>query len=107
VRTLAALLLALVVLGGRSGAEEAPSPAPPGFAGEEMCASCHADLADAYAKTPHARPLADPARPEPLRGCEACHGPGATHAESGGSEHGPLQTFAKTAPAQARSVPCL
>ena len=82
--------------------------APSGYAGEDVCTACHQEQADAYAKTPHARALADPARPATERGCEACHGPGQAHAEAGGGKGvGNLQNFARTRSAVERADVCM
>jgi DmsE family decaheme c-type cytochrome len=82
-------------------------PDAPAYAGEELCVACHAEQAESYGKSPHAT-LADASRPEALRGCEACHGPGAAHAEAGGGKGvGGLRAFARTEPASERSAACL
>ena len=82
--------------------------AAPAYVGAEVCAACHPDQLESFGKTPHATPLSDPSRPEPLRGCEACHGPGAAHAEAGGGKGiGGLQSFAASRPSSERSAPCL
>jgi DmsE family decaheme c-type cytochrome len=102
---LAGLLLA--VAPGPAQADNPPAAAPT-YVGSETCATCHADLAEAYEKTPHAVPLAAATRPESQRGCEACHGPGSAHAEAGGGKGvGGLQTFAPTRSARERSAVCL
>ena len=99
------ILALLVAVVASAAAEEAK---PSGYAGEDVCTACHAEQADSYAKTPHATALADATRPEALRGCEACHGPGQAHAEAGGGKGvGGLQTFARTRPAAERSDVCL
>jgi DmsE family decaheme c-type cytochrome len=99
-----ALVAALVCLGATRTLADEPS----GWAGEETCAACHAEQAESYAKTPHAAALSNPSRPEPLRGCEACHGAGAAHAEAGGGKGvGGLQNFARTRAATERSAVCL
>lgn len=56
---------------------------PAGYAGEEACSACHEEIAKAFPKNPHAR-LDKPGRwkATPGAACEACHGPGAAHAES-------------------------
>lgn len=95
--------IALLLLARLAAA--ADEPASP-YAGEEVCRACHEEAADAYAKTPHAGPLADAARPEPMRACEACHGAGQAHADAGGSG-GDLETFARMRPAAGRSAACL
>jgi DmsE family decaheme c-type cytochrome len=99
------LATVLVCLAGLRGLA---SEGEPRYAGEDVCAACHVEQAESYAKTPHATPLAEPSRPETLRGCEACHGPGAAHAEAGGGKGvGGLQTFARSRPASERSGVCL
>jgi len=81
---------------------------PPSYVGEEACAACHTDQAEAYGKTPHAGPLADASRPEPLRSCEACHGPGSAHvAEGGGKGIGGLHAFVRGEAPADRSAVCL
>ena len=102
VRIAALLGTGLLLVGVAGAADDAPSP----YAGEEVCRACHEEVADAYAKTPHAAPLADATRPQAMRACEACHGPGQAHADAGGSGGG-LETFARTRPATARSTVCL
>jgi DmsE family decaheme c-type cytochrome len=88
-------------------AAESPAAAP-AYVGEEVCAACHAEQVESYGKSPHAAALADPSRPEPQRGCEACHGAGAAHAEAGGGKDvGGLRTFASSRPASERSTACL
>lgn len=102
--TRAAVLLYLVLAAGAAAEEAKPSA----YAGDELCTACHAEQAESYGKTPHAAPLADPSRPEPLRGCEACHGPGQAHAEAGGGKGvGDLQNFTRTRSAKGRSAVCL
>lgn len=83
------------------------APAPPGYAGEEMCAACHTEQAESYAKTAHGA-LSDASRPEAERACEACHGPGQAHADEGGGKGvGGLTAFAPSEPAAARAAVCL
>jgi DmsE family decaheme c-type cytochrome len=101
-----ALPLVVLVLAVPAWADDEKPPAA--FAGEDVCTACHQDRAESYATTPHAQPLADPARPEALRGCAACHGPGQAHADAGGGKGvGGLETFAASRPAAARSAACL
>jgi DmsE family decaheme c-type cytochrome len=94
-----------------TAAEDAPpaSPeAPARYVGSEMCVACHQETAEAYAKTAHGAELDDSARLPEQRGCEACHGPGAAHAEAGGGKGvGGLRTFAVSRPAAERSAVCL
>src|SRR5580658_1895543 len=55
---------------------------PPGYVGSETCAGCHADLAKAFAISPHHPVDVDAKRGWQGRACESCHGPGQKHAES-------------------------
>jgi len=55
--------------------------APADFAGAETCLDCHDDMAAELLQTVHGQ-LSDYQYPGLAIGCEACHGPGAAHAES-------------------------
>ena len=55
----------------------------PSFAGSEACAVCHEDIATAFARSPHHPVDTDKKREWAGRACEACHGPGQKHADSG------------------------
>jgi predicted CXXCH cytochrome family protein len=54
----------------------------PQYVGSEVCLACHEDVAAKIANSPHGR-LAEESAPA-RRGCEACHGPGSNHVNSGG-----------------------
>ncbi len=77
----------LVVLLGVSLATAAPMAAaetlPPGYVGSETCNGCHEDIYNGVAKSPHHVVDTDAKRGWQGRACEACHGPGQKHAESG------------------------
>lgn len=54
------------------------------YTGTKSCVECHADQTDHFATATHARlALADPKVGD--TGCEACHGPGSVHVNSGGA----------------------
>jgi DmsE family decaheme c-type cytochrome len=92
---------------GAAGAAPVATEAPR-FAGEDLCRACHQEQADAYDATVHGRVLAGESRPPDQRGCEACHGAGAAHAEAGGGKGvGGLESFAPSRSATPRSAPCL
>jgi DmsE family decaheme c-type cytochrome len=55
---------------------------PTGYVGSETCAGCHAELAKAFANSPHHPVDLDAKRGWEGRACESCHGPGQKHAES-------------------------
>ena len=59
---------------------------PPGYAGSEMCGTCHEDIAKAFAKNPHVILDTDKRRGWQARSCEGCHGPGAKHADSASAD---------------------
>jgi predicted CXXCH cytochrome family protein len=74
----------------RQGASVAIAPVPPEagaeYVGEERCRSCHRAEATQFAKTPHAS-LKIPG-PNPVTGCEMCHGPGKKHADGEAAAQG-------------------
>ncbi len=80
------------------------------FAGDQLCAACHAPEATQFAKTVHAK--AAPASATYGTGCEACHGPGKAHIEAmsaGNTDAGRKLIFsfkAKPAENAARCLNC-
>jgi DmsE family decaheme c-type cytochrome len=75
-------VLFLSAVGGWAQPAPAPPALPPGYAGSELCAVCHEDIAKAFAKSPHH--VVDIGKKQGFEGraCEACHGPAEKHAES-------------------------
>jgi DmsE family decaheme c-type cytochrome len=59
-------------------------PDPSLYVGAEICKSCHQPEATSYEHGPHWRTETDKKRGVQWQGCEACHGPGKAHVESGG-----------------------
>ncbi len=55
---------------------------PEGYAGAEMCAVCHEDIALAFVKSPHNQIGKVHGGKWMGQECETCHGPGGQHAES-------------------------
>jgi DmsE family decaheme c-type cytochrome len=76
------------------------------YAGSETCMECHEDNYASHMKNRHAV-KADPRTPAAGLGCEACHGPGAAHAESDGEE--PIRSLKADADesAEEKSAVCL
>src|SRR5579875_1970292 len=52
------------------------------FAGQDTCATCHANVAQKFGSNPHARLSLEHAGKGVT--CESCHGPGKAHVEGGG-----------------------
>ena len=55
------------------------------YVGSESCIECHGDSFGSLKANPHMI-TADPGRPGAVNGCESCHGPGSSHAETGDAE---------------------
>ena len=53
------------------------------YAGTETCITCHDEIGTIHEKGPHSKTELSKAGPG-FKGCEACHGPGKAHADSGG-----------------------
>jgi predicted CXXCH cytochrome family protein len=62
---------------------EAQTQAPQ-YVGSDACVACHDDVAGKIADSAHGK-LAQESATE-RRGCEACHGPGSNHVNSGGDK---------------------
>src|SRR5438105_11827421 len=56
----------------------------PQYVGSDACVACHEDVAGKIADSAHGK-LAEESAPA-RRGCEACHGPGSNHVNSGGDK---------------------
>ena len=75
-----AALLAVLLASTLTAAQTPARPA--GYAGSETCQTCHEDLFKAFQKNPHHVVEKGGKRTWQGMACEACHGPGAKHAES-------------------------
>ncbi|MBC7792144.1 MAG: hypothetical protein H7Z43_00420 [Clostridia bacterium] len=76
-----ALLLACV--SGSRTMVVPPTIAGATFVGSQECTQCHATITSGFHDATHARLSASSADAKMI-GCEACHGPGSTHVQSGG-----------------------
>lgn len=56
----------------------------PQYVGSEACLACHEDVAGKIADSAHGKLAQE--REAARRGCEACHGPGSNHVNSGGDK---------------------
>jgi predicted CXXCH cytochrome family protein len=76
----------------------------PGYVGSESCKVCHEDQFNNFLHTAHAKLEGQAGWKGKVVGCEACHGPGAAHAEEGD----PLKIISfKKMPAKQVSETCL
>ena len=63
-----------------------PQIAGANFVGSDSCEACHGMIVDRFATATHAKLVVDGIETVDA-GCEACHGAGSLHIESGGSAH--------------------
>jgi len=83
---LTATLLVLVFgLMQMPGAAQAGAPAQQGSINNDDCAVCHEEVVKAFDRNPHAT-LEKSKQYSMKNSCEACHGPGAAHADGGGDK---------------------
>lgn len=80
------LWMALALMACQGAWAEEPS----NYAGAETCYKCHKAIKQSgYANTTHGKIfMLNASGPEQALGCEACHGPAATHADRAGEEEG-------------------
>lgn len=55
------------------------------YVGTETCKGCHEEVGNKFAANPHSKTLTN--KRLDRQGCEACHGPGQSHAEAGDPEN--------------------
>jgi DmsE family decaheme c-type cytochrome len=87
-----------------------PSKDPAQYVGAEVCKTCHEDMPSkgfykGYEDSPHFVTTLDTKKGPEWHGCEACHGPGKEHVESGGDKS-KIFTF-KNSSAKEISARCL
>jgi DmsE family decaheme c-type cytochrome len=78
----AVLFVFLPLLPSFAQDQKQESSLPEGYVGAETCAGCHEDIAKSFEKNPHHALTGIKYKKFQDRACEACHGPGAKHAES-------------------------
>lgn len=101
-----AVVTAGLAIAARVGAAEEQAPQPQqGYAGTATCLTCHADQQASIAKSPHGTVRTGIMTPASARGCESCHGPGATHAETPARTN--ILSFSSDSPPAAKSQACL
>jgi DmsE family decaheme c-type cytochrome len=89
------IVVLIVALPLRGDAQQAAEPLRAGYAGNAECLDCHKKEVKHFTETMHAKVFQRPRTEIEKLGCESCHGPGKTHAESGGEERGGLITFGR------------
>ncbi len=75
------------------------------YVGAETCKTCHEDVYNNFKQTPHFKLTTYTNRAPGDKGCEACHGPGKAHVDSGGDKT-KIRTFENMSPKQISDV-CL
>jgi DmsE family decaheme c-type cytochrome len=102
----AALLVGNVARAGneKEGRGNAPAVESASYLGSDTCKTCHEQIYKKFEATPHWKTTLKRHEGE-AEGCEACHGPGRAHLESGGDKT-KIFTFAG-APAEETSKRCL
>ena len=79
-----ALSVSAALHGGAPAAQQQTPPVDPSqFVGAETCKGCHEQEGASYDKGPHGKKVLPNHEGPQFQGCEACHGPGKDHAESG------------------------
>jgi DmsE family decaheme c-type cytochrome len=73
---------AIFLSGTLQGAQAPAQALKPGYAGSDACAACHPDLSTDFSKNPHHYVQTTKTWGYQGMACEACHGPGAKHAET-------------------------
>ena len=69
-----------------SSVVNAASPDVSKYVGAETCKTCHEEIYNSWAKTPHWKTTLDTKGGPSHQGCEGCHGPGADHVAGGGDK---------------------
>ena len=76
------------------------------YAGAGVCQECHVEQTKSMSKTPHWKKAIKDS-PVAEKGCESCHGSGASHVREGGGTTRDLITFGKKETAKQKSEVCL
>ena len=91
-------------------AEKVAEKVGEGYAGGEICQTCHPQVYDQLAKTAMGTLfLKHPRTADEKLGCETCHGPGTEHVGSGGKSFAGMVRYTKgtTTPVNVRNDVCL
>jgi DmsE family decaheme c-type cytochrome len=78
---IAVVLISSSLVRGQEDPQKSTPPAEGEYVGDETCATCHAEISEAFPKTVHGgKAYAE----RTSLGCEHCHGPGQAHVDSNG-----------------------
>lgn len=87
-RELVLLFISLLLFSGvvlaQSNQATSPSPGASQYVGAETCKTCHEEIFNGLQRTPHSQSHIKEKGGVEVQACETCHGPGASHVESGG-----------------------
>ncbi|NWF92635.1 MAG: DmsE family decaheme c-type cytochrome [Syntrophaceae bacterium] len=98
---LSVFFLSILIPFGQKGAKGGTD-----YVGTESCKGCHEDTYKGFLKSVHGK-KAISGSPMNREGCEACHGPGAQHAEKGGGRGVDIFAFGKKVDAKEKTAKCL
>lgn len=99
-------LLVTVAVAGAGVLLQQDASGEAGYVGADVCRGCHEAYYESYRHSVHGR-AAVPGSPAAAAGCEACHGPGAAHVQSGGGRGTGIFAFDRKTDPEKKAAQCL